>query len=218
MESPQNPSTFSPRRQELLQWFRTNAKPLSEAYDGALRLLDHVTFPGRVHFIAHAVRDIADRLAFVLDPHLDSSRVQYENEMDWIADNWSAIQTVEAADGEADTETVMIDYQVATRIDALVQAHRGRRQRPSNYELLFQYLMRHEPNRADVNRRLVSDFKKTREWFMKLTHLRDKEAPHVDEDEMQLQFRRFETMLHSFVGDFFTGTAEIDEILRQANC
>jgi hypothetical protein len=26
-----------------------------------------------------------------------------------------------------------------------------------------------------------------------------------------------ETMLHSFVGDFFTGKAELDEILRQAN-
>lgn len=77
--------------------------------------------------------------------------------------------------------------------------------------------MRNEPSRGDVNKLIVSDFKKIRGWFMDLTHLRATEAPKIDEYELQMQFRKFEGMLHSFVGDFFTGTAELDDILQQAN-
>jgi len=52
---------------------------------------------------------------------------------------------------------------------------------------------------------------------MQRTHLQATSAPSVDEAELQSKFGAFEGMLHSFVGDFFTGTAEIDEILRKTN-
>ena len=216
--SPRHPMNWSPKRNELLKWFSRNAKPLAEAYEGAVRLLDEANFPGRVHFIAHAVRDIADRLVFVLDPQLEGGRVQYENEMDGIEKLWPELQTIqETTDGSAVKDTVTIGYRLASKIDALVRAHGERRQRPSNYELLFRFLMRKEPTQAQVNQRVTSDFKETREWFMKLTHLRNREAPKVDENELQAQFSKFEGMLYSFVGDFFTSTGELDEILHKAN-
>lgn len=191
--------------------------PLAEAYESAVRLLEDRHFPGRVHLIAHIVRDIADRLVFVLDPDLLGARVQYEHELDAIEKLWPALYTVEqTSDGTVPQDTIPIDYKLAVAINSLVVAHRERRRRPSNYELLFRYLMRSEPTRANVNQRLVSDFKKTRDWFMALAHLR-KEKPHVDDGELQGQFTKFERMLHSFVGHFFTGTAELDDILRQAN-
>jgi hypothetical protein len=205
-------------RRQLLAWFRTKATALADAYEGAINLLADSGFPGRIHFIAHAGRDIADRLVFVLDPQLEGSRVQYENALDRIEKVWPDIQGISgngsrvAADGSVD-----IDYKLALDIDKLVQAHRERRRRPSHYELLFQYLMRHEPFKATLNRRLVNDFKKMRQWFMALTHLRAGGVPQVDEDDLQQQFYRFEAMLHSFVGDFFTGSSELDDILRQAN-
>ncbi|MCX5645818.1 MAG: hypothetical protein NTZ17_14245 [Phycisphaerae bacterium] len=181
-------------------------------------MLEQEDFPGRVHFISHAVRDIADRLVFVLDPQLEGGRVQYENEMDKIEKLWPKLQTIEeTTGGPAAQDAVRIDYGLALRIDSLVGAHRKRRQRPSNSELLFQYLMRQEPSRAEVSQRLVSDFKKMRDWFMDLTHLRRDKTPTVDEYELRAQFSKFEGVLHSFVGDFFTGTAELDEILQQAN-
>ena len=58
---------WSPKRLELLRWFQENAQPLAAAYEGAVRLLYDEDFPGRIHFVSHAVRDIADRLVFVLD-------------------------------------------------------------------------------------------------------------------------------------------------------
>jgi hypothetical protein len=204
-------------RRELLHWFRDNATPLAEAYEGAIRLVDDDDFPGRIHFIAHAVRDISDRLVYALDPQLKAGRVQYENEMDRIEKLWPHLNVPGPTDAAAETETVTIDYKVASIIDSLVTAHRERRERPSNYELLFRFLMRKEPLQAEVNQRLVRDFKRMREWFMARTHLRDNGVPPVDESELQTQFKKFEGMLHSFVGNFFTGKKELDEVLRQAN-
>jgi hypothetical protein len=216
---PGSPSgTLPPIRQELLVWFQKNAAPLAGAYEGAIRLLDNIHFPGRVHFIAHAGREIADRLVFVLDPQLSGSRVQYEDLMDPILKSWPGQMLAnETEDGAPSRDEVTIDYKLATMIDSLVDFHRDRRQRPSASELLFRFLMRNEPSWAEVNQRLVAEFSKIRRWFMELTHVRQKKAPEVEEDELQAQFGKFERMLHSFVGSFFTGTAEIDEILRQAN-
>jgi hypothetical protein len=218
-ESTSSSVDRSRKRRELLDWFRKNAEPLAEAFEGAVRLLDDGHFPGRVHFIAHAVRDIADRLVFVLDPQLKGNRVQYENEMDRIAKNWPTLQIIgdDKTGARANQDAVTIHYALASIINSLVEAHRERRLRPSNFELLFRFLMRNEPSRGDVNKLIVSDFKKIRGWFMDLTHLRATEAPKIDEYELQMQFRKFEGMLHSFVGDFFTGTAELDDILQQAN-
>ena len=211
-------SHWTPLRRELLNWFRTNAAPLAEAYEGAIRLIDDGDFPGRIHFVAHAVRDISDRLVYVLDPQLKAGRVQYENELDRIEKHWPQLMSVgDTNDAVAETETLRINHKVASMIDSLVKAHRERRLRPSNYELLFRFLMRKEPLQAEVNERLVRDFAKMRGWFMDLTHLRREQTPVIDESELQTQFKKFEGMLHSFVGNFFTGKKELDEILRQAN-
>lgn len=206
------------KRYELLNWFRSNAAPLAEAYEGAIRLLGEENFPGRIHFIAHAVRDIADRLVFVLDPQLKGRRVDYAGQMDGIEKLWPELQTFLAkADGSVAQDTVTIKYRLAAKVESLVKAHSERRQQPSNYELLFRFLMRQEPSQAQVNQRVASDFEKMHKWFMKLTHIRANEAPKVDENELHTQFSKFEGMLYSFVGGFFTGTAELDEILQQTN-
>ncbi len=175
-------------------------------------------FPGRIHFIAHAIRDICDRLIYALDPQLEGTRVQYENELDKIERDWPQLESVaRGAEQQDDPEAVSIDRRVAIRIDSLVKAHRERRQRPSNAELLFRHLMRKQPEQAAVNERAVRDFRRLRKRFMGWTHLRASESSPVDETELRAKFSGFERMLHSFVGDFFTGTKDIDEILRDAN-
>lgn len=49
-------------RQELRAWFQRNAPSLGELYEGALRMFFAPEFPGRVRFVAHAVREIRNRL------------------------------------------------------------------------------------------------------------------------------------------------------------
>jgi hypothetical protein len=53
---------WSQQRRELFQWLEDRAPSFVEGYVGAVRLLYMPCFPGRVHFICHAVRDIYRRL------------------------------------------------------------------------------------------------------------------------------------------------------------
>ena len=215
---PNSTAMLSPLRRQLLNWFKAEAAPLADSYEGAVRLLNDSTFPGRLHFIAHAVRDIADRLAFVLDPTLDGTRVQYESSLDSIGEKWPRIEGLDDEADDADMRShIEIDFDLALLIDKLVTDHRERRTRPSQFELLFRTLARREPSRAGFNRRLVKDFKAMRGWFMKHAHLRADGVAMVDEEELQSRFSSFEGILHSFVGDFFTGTSALDEILHEAN-
>ena len=211
-------ANWSTKRRELLAWFRTNAPSLAGAYEGAVVMLLDETFPGRLHFIAHAVRDIADRLIFVLDQDLPESRAQYDNHLDRIEPLWIDPVAVSGESDDSSPESVTIGSKVASLINTLVTDHRERRERPSKYELLFRHLMRNEPLTASANRRLAQDFKRVHKWFVACAHLRrDTSAALIEESELQLLFASFEGMIHSFVGDFFTGTAELDEILRQTN-
>ncbi len=209
---------WTPIRCELLKWFQAQASSLAPAYEGAVELVGNASFPGRVHFIAHCVRDISDRLIFVLDSTLDGSRVQYEQVCDSIAKEWPQLDELfPSSSFPTVTDTVPIPLQVAQRIDQLLSAHRSRRSGPSKFELLFVRLNQNDPSQPELNQRIVKEFQQTREWFMRLTHLRRGEPPIVDERELRLRFESFEKILHSFVGNFFTGIRELDAILQQAN-
>ena len=215
MPLPDDSSNWSDKRRQLLEWFRQKTPSLAGAYEGAVKMLNDASFPGRTHFICHALRDISDRLIFALDPEQKGDRVQYENAFDEIEKSWPTIELIDHNGTPIPSVTITLDDQLARRIDSLVGDHRKRRKRPSNQDLLLRHLMRNEPTQVDRNERVAGDFKKLREWFVAKTHLRDK-PDEVDENELQRKFSAFEDMLYSFVGDFFGGKAEVDEILREA--
>ncbi len=226
--------TWTPRRQELYEWFVRQAPSLAEAYKGAVYLVAQRQFPARVHFIAHAVRDIADRLPFVLDGELESDRVPYECVFDTILgtlnegprdrhlNRWPSEK--ELADGDVAQTTaaenhnaVLIPRNVYQELDKLMQHHRRRRDQPKRSALLFRALLRIDPRSSAASKRLVRAFDHECKWFMKKAHLPREPFSAVSDSELERRFERFETMLHSFVGRFFTQTRELDEILRQAN-
>lgn len=166
-----NFNEYPKQRQELLEWFRKEAKPLSQAYEGAVKLITDQDFPGRLNFIAHAIRDICNRLPFVLDPQNEPQRVDYEGRMDQIEKLWPQSMQVDLKTSKDPSQAISISIHAAKQINALIDDHRRRRQTPSNSERLFIFLMRNEPTRADVNQRIVKDFANTQDWFMARTHL-----------------------------------------------
>ena len=181
-------------------------------------MVEDGAFPGRLHFIAHAIRDISNRLVFVLDPQEPPKRVQYECTLDKIQDNWPVLNRLEReSDGEARPLDVCISRQVAERIDKLVESHRERHRRPSNQELLFRFLMRIEPSKGSVHEKLMKDFKKVQKWFEKHAHFRAESPLAFSEPELRGKFTEFERMLYFFIDNFFRGKKELDEILHEAN-
>lgn len=205
-------------RDELLEWFSKQAPSLAPAYHGATKLLLDVGFPGRVHFIAHSLRDIADRLAFVLEPTLQAdSRVEYENHSDKITERWPRLTfTIEEGNLVGPEPTVSIGELAARRVDNLIEDHRKRRTRASNQQRLFEIAARLNPGNATANQGGVREFEKLRKWFMGKTHLSHEVRMH-DESELVRRFTEYETILHSLFGGFFTGTEDLDDVLRETN-
>ena len=180
------------------------------------------SFPGRLHFIGHAIRDIADRLVFVIDGDLKARRVQYETHLDKLMGVWSYdLISPDGPDSDGGSEitdaTISIPRIVYSQLNQLMQEHRSRRTAPDNFELLFRALIRDDPTTMEIARHLVDRFKKERRWFMDRAHLSHKPLNPVSEAELRQHFERFEKMLHGFVGHFFTTTSELDEILRDTN-
>jgi hypothetical protein len=74
-------------RRELKEWFGKNAPPLGELYEGARRMVFDSTFPGRTRFVAHAVREIRNRLPDVITG-TTSRRFEWVNRLDVLARKW----------------------------------------------------------------------------------------------------------------------------------
>lgn len=83
-------SWWKPERVALVGWLNRYAPALAPLYVGALRLAVLDSFPGRVHFIAHAIREICNRLPGALGPKVKSKRAGYEDLTDKIRDRWLA--------------------------------------------------------------------------------------------------------------------------------
>jgi hypothetical protein len=184
-------------------------------------MLADPSFPGRLHFISHAIRDIADRLPFVLDGELRSNRVQYENQLDKVLGIWPFDRGAETFDGGArttdDPPTIAIPRQAYRELNVLIHEHAQRRERPDNFQLLFQSLMRHDASNGVTSERLVAIFKKEVTWFKKKAHLASNAIPQIEDGELVRRFERFEKCLHGFVGQFFTAASPLDDILHETN-
>jgi hypothetical protein len=167
---PDRPTVWPRMRLELRDWFRSHAGSLAPAYEGAVELLANVAFPGRVRFIAHAVRDIANRLVFAIDPQ-EGDRVQYEEHLDEIQKLWPSLDGVcERELSSPSASSLSIPWDLAGMIDALITRHRERRERPSPYELLFRFLVKGSPSPPARIDALVKEFKRTAKWFMAHAH------------------------------------------------
>jgi hypothetical protein len=204
---------WTQRRQELRRWFEQRHPELATAYVGAVELIGNPESPWRLHFMAHSVREILNRLVDVFDPEFDGGRVQYVNDLDKIADEWEIEDHLFNRQTAPDLgEMVSIPFVTARRVHRLICRHRESRARPSLGELLVRTSS--APNVTDE--RVVQAVKEMHRWFQARAHLR-REPCVIDEVELQRQFGSFENLLHSFVGDFFTGVRDLDEILQQAN-
>ena len=205
-------------RSELRDWFRRNAESLSPAYEGAVELLANPTSPGRVRFIAHAVRDIAARLVFALEPQRKGKRVQYEEHLDKIQEQWRFPDGICRREAAAPAEEIVsIPWNVAVLIDALIVEHRQRRQCPSAHDLLFQFLVKRCLSPPDSIDRLVTEFGKTAKWFMAHAHFSAEPVVPVEERELRERFQAFEGAIFGMVGTYFAGVDALDEILQRAN-
>jgi hypothetical protein len=214
------------RRLELKAWFQRNAPSLCELYEGALRMIFIPDFPGRMRFIAHAVREIRNRLPDVIAGPKTGGPVQYKNRLDDIVKNWEKCGFL--ADGSTTASLtssgtipsghIPIPRLLFEKIDILVKEHvEGRESREEAAIRLFEGIAPEDQDLRDTLRPTIHQWLEVTEWFVKKVHAPGFETSNIDTKEFDGYFDIFEKTLGAIVRSFFKTVEELDEILEDTN-
>lgn len=227
MNDPRLPNYWTDDRKELRSWFDRNAPSLGELYAGAVYILFSDGFPGRVRFVAHAVREIRNRLPDAIAGPKKSNPLQYVNRLDVIGKKWqqegfpidgSQPFKVMADDALPATTDIPIPRSLYSKIALLVREHIQAREKP--YEAARRLFQAIDPNNQDAEATLgprIQQWLECTRWFVKRAHDNGSTDDQVDAQEMQMQFENFEATLFALVRGFFKTLEELDEILEDAN-
>lgn len=213
-------------RLELRAWFQRNAPSLCELYEGALRMNFIPDFPGGMRFIAHAVREIRNRLPDVIAGPKTGGTVQYKNRLDDIVKDWEKCGFL--LDGSTTTSltssenipsgNIAIPRSLFQKIAIVVKEHvKGRESRQEAAIRLFEGIAPESQELRDTLRPIVHQWLDVTEWFVKKVHAPGFEVSNVDANEFDRYFDIFEKTLGALVRSFFKTVEELDEILEDTN-
>jgi len=123
---------WTSNRNEIRSWLQRNAPSLAELYEGAVILLYEQPLPGRTRYIAHAVREIRNRLPDVIGGPAKKQRLDYTSRIDEIAKLPEAQALISNHGGKSPpaTTTITIDEKLAKKLIRLLQDHHTTRAKP----------------------------------------------------------------------------------------
>jgi hypothetical protein len=218
---------WSTKRRELCLWFSRNAASLGELYKGALFIYFTDAFPGRIRFVAHAVREIRNRLPDVIAGPKPVSPLQYKNRLDKVVDIWerSGLPT----DGSIPTKItkddslplsldVPVPIKVYMEIATLIRDHINAREKPREAAMrLFQAIDPKNKQSEATLRPRIDNWLDVTKWFAERVHDSGATDIQMEADELQKRFEIFEAALSAMIKEFFKTEKELDEILGEAN-
>jgi hypothetical protein len=214
-----------PQQERIAEWFAKEAPHLGELYKAALRLLEDKAFPGRVHLICHAARDIGNRVPEVIAGRAEFTRIDLTEELDQLAALWlrdsldrnrSPQSLVEGA-MNADHE-VEISFEVFTHLQILVGHHaQGLSNRTQKAIKMIEAVASENAGRQETLVPLARQWVDLTRWFQGRAHAGLKET-FVDERELNHKFEAVEMYLYRLIsGEFYEGVGVLDAILEDAN-
>lgn len=213
------PGWWTPERSRLAAWLKRNVAVLAPIYRGAVRMVFDEGFPGRVHFVSHAVREIRNRLpdAFAEVP----KRVDYVKLVDvvqaaWVREDLPTDGALLAEAREASIEgppTYDVSHSFLDAIANLIGEHTAAK---GNNELKARLLLETVGD-ANVPDYVVKHWLQSTRWVEKRMHVGDKEPLESDEVELQQNFETFESALSAIVNRSYENMDALDELLDAAN-
>jgi hypothetical protein len=212
-----------------LAFLHRNAPPLEEVYQAAVILLHSDAFPARHILIAHAVREIRNRLADYLGVAGNAQQVQYVNACDEIGALWldqglpldGSIPSSPPLGGlpsDPDHGEIGIPREVFRVVSQLIGAHLASRQRRKEIgqRLVAAMIGDGVLSEGEVVSLTEAWFSKT-EWAVKLVHVPGSTMPSMGTAELFRCFEGFEQAFHELLRGFYPQKDIIDEILGEAN-
>ena len=220
-------SPWNPSRVELRDWSRREAPSLGDLYEAAVELLYQQPLPGRIRMIAHAAREITNRLPDYLSGERVGKRLDYATRMDGIEERWnkhkqmSSPSASESSPVSLSSQDIQIPAELYNELDLLISDHRAARQRPLDAaQRLYEGLdPENNMKMGDTLRPVLLQWVAITKWFTGHAHDggKGKRDGDYDWDEVKRKFELMELSLRSIVGAFFVAVNELDEILAETN-
>lgn len=217
---------WTPQRRELREWFQRKAPHLGALYESALILLHNPSFPARERLIAHAVREIGNRLPNAVGTKVEKTkRVDATNRLDEIVAIWkrdklpvdfSTPISAPSADSIVNGGVVLPE-RTARAMAALIGDHaRSREKRKDAAIRLLREIAPDSGIPLDQLRPIALRWFEVLDWFQKNVHVPEEDKA-VSEDDFQRHFSLFEQYLGSMLRPFFSTLKDVNELLDDAN-
>jgi hypothetical protein len=225
---PAEPDCWTSRRIELRGWLQRNAPSLAELYEGGVRLIFVTPVPGRARLVAHAVREIRNRLPDAISGVKSGGVLQYKNRLDELAGVWersglpmdgSLPSTTRGPTGDPpETPDIPVDRRVLIEVAGLIRDHVTARERPQDAAIrLFEAIAPENRVLRDSLLPVIRQWLSITEWFVGRAHDSGQTDANYDETEFRAKYELFEAILAALVRGFFSTVRELDEILEDAN-
>lgn len=207
---------WNDRRQAIREWLESEAPALADLYSGVVQLLADPNFPGRVRFLAHGVREIANRLPDIVAGFERPPRFQWKNRLDAFAKIWERDgpgTSLAASENVDSTTEIHVSVRIVREIDVLVGDFTASRETAEAAATrLFEALAPENEAAPEDLRPVIRQWLKVTQWFVPVLH-----GAQRDEDEVIHMFGLFETGLASLIEAFYKPVDDLDDILEEAN-
>lgn len=172
---------------------------------------------GYVTFISHAGRDLMNRLAPTVRG-IESKQVQYQQHLDDLKEDWKNEWGGEEFKEFDDVENGhLIPYGVCQKIKKLIKEHQDGRKRSENINELFFNTFLDSFSQKKIKEDFPSNWKETREWFLKHTHLRQTKFSEEVPYEVATHFQRLNEFLYLAASSEYERIKVLHEILEETN-
>lgn len=224
-ENSQAEQYWSSFRLEVKGWLRRNAPALEELYEGALQMLHSPRFPGKARFVAHAVREIANRLPETITG-IKGPRFEWQNKLDGILVSWtraglslggSMLEPGSGPDSAPSTDVLIPRKVVIDIVKVLSEYSAGRETNREKARRLFEGVDPKNQAAQEAFTPIVTQWLSVTEWFVKTVHVPVSTDAVIDASELERQFELFETTLGALTREFFKTVGDLDAILEKAN-
>ena len=185
---------WTSKRRDLYSWFKRSARHLAPVYLAGLRMAMDKAFPGRVCFVAHAMREIRNRLPDAIageielgsDYHDLAKKVHGQ----WKGTGVSAFKE-RSEPSAAGPDRYEVSGEFMKAVSALVEAYIGREgSKRRNAGRLFEAIGEAAPPPFVVDYWLRTD-----EWVEEYMHVGNKPHGSEAEEEVSAVFEKLERSL-----------------------
>ena len=214
---------WRPERASLYRWLDRVAPQLAPVYLGALRMAMDEGFPGRVHYIAHSIREIRNRLPDAIDGTLKLPMSNYPSYVEKVQKQWvvqgfapdgvAPSLTMSGASGSTRDEVAVSAEFIGAVAELILEHSRVTVGREELEEPRFEAMCGPGPHPAYV----LDGLRRATDSVHKFAHVGDKPLAPAAEAEWTDRFLAFEEFLMMISRGVTENFDAADDFLKLAN-